>query len=81
MNKIIKGKCVSLSSEGKGIIKIDKDVIFVDSLLLGEEAEVEITYSRSGISYGKIKKLLSLPHLLHILGKVLKMLSLILLKI
>lgn len=58
-NKIIKGKCVSLSSEGKGIIKIDKEIIFVDSLLLGEEAEVEITYSRAGISYGKIKKLLS----------------------
>lgn len=59
MNKIVKGKCVSLSSEGKGIIKIDKDVIFVDSLLLGEEAEVEITYSRAGVRYGHIKKLLS----------------------
>ena len=59
MNKIITGKCVSLSSEGKGIIKLDKEVIFVDSLLLGEEAEVEITYSRAGVSYGVIKKLLS----------------------
>lgn len=60
MDKIVVGKCVSLSSEGKGIIKIGKDVIFIDSLLLGEEAEVEILYSRNKIYYGKIKKLLSL---------------------
>ena len=59
MNKIIKGKCVDISSEGKGVVKLDKDVIFVDSLLLEEEAEIEITYSRAGVSYGKIKKLLS----------------------
>lgn len=57
--KIITGKCVSLSSEGKGIIKIDKDIIFVDSLLLGEEADVEVLYKRSGVLYGKIKKLRS----------------------
>lgn len=57
MNRIIRGTCVSLSSEGKGIIKIDKEVIFVDSLLLGEEADVEILYKSSGVLYGKIKKL------------------------
>ena len=56
---IIKGKCVDLSSEGKGIIKTVYGVIFVDSLLLGEEAEIEITYARKGVAYGKIVKLLS----------------------
>ena len=59
MKNIIKGKCVDISSEGKGVIKTVYGVIFVDSLLLGEEAEIEITYSRSGVSYGKIVKLLS----------------------
>ena len=56
---IIRGKCVDISSEGKGVIKTVYGVVFVDSLLLGEEAEVEITYAGKGVSYGQIKKLLS----------------------
>ena len=57
---IIRGKCVDISSEGKGVIKTVYGVVFVDSLLLGEEAEVEITYAGKGVSYGVIRKLLSL---------------------
>ena len=57
---IIKGKCVDLSSEGKGVIKTVYGVIFVDALLLGEEAEIEVTYARKGVAYGKIVKLLSI---------------------
>ena len=56
---IIRGKCVDLSSEGKGVIKTVYGVIFVDALLLGEEAEIEVTYSRKGVSYGKIKRLIT----------------------
>ena len=56
---IIRGKCVDISSEGKGVIKTVYGVVFVDSLLLGEEAEVEITYAGKGVSYGEIKKLLT----------------------
>ncbi len=56
---IIRGKCVDISSEGKGVIKTVYGVVFVDSLLLGEEAEIEITYAGKGVSYGVIKKLLS----------------------
>lgn len=56
---IIRGKCVDISSEGKGIIKTVYGVIFVDSLLLGEEAEIEVTYSRAGVSYGKVIRLIS----------------------
>ena len=56
---IIKGKCVDISSEGKGVIKTVYGVVFVDSLLLGEEAEIEITYAGKGVSYGVIKKLLT----------------------
>ena len=56
---IIKGKCVDISSEGKGVIKTVYGVIFVDSLLLGEEAEIEVTYQRKGVAFGKIVKLLT----------------------
>ena len=59
MKNIIKGKCVDISSEGKGVIKTVYGVIFVDSLLLGEEAEIEVTYARKGVAYGKIVKLLT----------------------
>ena len=59
MKNIIKGKCVDLSSEGKGVIKTVYGVIFVDALLLGEEAEIEVTYARKGVAYGKIVKLLT----------------------
>ena len=60
MGQIIKGKCVDISSEGKGVIKTVYGVIFVDALLLGEEAEIEVTYARKGVAYGKIKKLLKI---------------------
>ena len=56
---IIRGKCVDISSEGKGVIKTVYGVVFVDSLLLGEEAEVEITYAGKGVSYGVIKRLIT----------------------
>lgn len=62
MKNIIRGKCVDISSEGKGVIKTVYGVIFVDSLLLNEEAEIEITYARKGVAYGKIIKLLSLSN-------------------
>lgn len=57
---IIRGKCVGLSSEGKGIIKTVYGVIFVDALLLNEEAEIEVTYAKKGIAYGKIVKLITI---------------------
>ena len=58
--KIIRGKCVDISSEGKGVIKTVYGVVFVDSLLLGEEAEIEITYAGKGVSYGVIKRLITM---------------------
>ena len=59
MKNIIKGKCIDLSSEGKGVIKTVYGVIFVDALLLGEEAEIEVTYARKGVAYGKIVRLIT----------------------
>jgi len=58
-NNIITGKCVSISSEGKGVIKTVYGVIFVDGLLLDEEAEIEVIYARNGVSFGKIKRLIT----------------------
>ncbi len=48
---------MDLSSEGKGIIKKDDKIIFVDGLFIGEEAEIEVQYKRAQVYYGKIKKL------------------------
>ena len=60
MNKIIHGKCIDISSEGKGVIKSGKDIIFCDGLFPNEEDDVEILYQRAGVSFGKVKKLYSL---------------------
>lgn len=58
--EIIRGKCIDISSEGKGVIKNGYDIIFVDGLFPGEEADVSILYQRAGVSYGKVIKLYSL---------------------
>ena len=58
----IRSKCIDISSEGKGIVKANNMVIFVDGLLLGEEAEIEVMYSRAGVYYGRIKKLFNLSN-------------------
>ena len=60
MNRIIRGRCIDISSEGKGVIKNGKDIIFVDGLFPDEEADVEILYTRAGVCYGKVKKLYKL---------------------
>ena len=54
----IRGRCVDISSEGKGIIKFFNETIFVDALLLNEVAEVEILYRSKGIAFGKIVRLI-----------------------
>ena len=60
MQKIIKGKAVDLSSEGKGVVKYHNDIVFVDGLFPGEEADIEILYHRAGVYFGKVKKLYNL---------------------
>ena len=47
--------CVDLSSEGKGVVKNGKDVIFVDGLFPNEKADIEIQYHRAGAYFGKVK--------------------------
>ena len=60
MQKVIKGKAVDLSSEGKGVVKLGRDVVFVDGLFPNEEADIEIMYHRAGTYFGKVKKLYNL---------------------
>ena len=60
MKQIIRGVCTDISSEGLGIIKANWMIIFVNGLLLGEEADVEIQYKRAGVFYANIKKIYKL---------------------
>lgn len=53
----LSGKCVDISSEGKGIIKYNNKVIFVNGLFLDEEALIEVDYDRANVYYGHILKL------------------------
>ena len=57
MGRIVRGKCTDISSEGKGVAKIGKDIIFCDGLFPSEEADIEIIYQRAGVYFGKVKKL------------------------
>lgn len=56
----INGSCIDISSEGKGVIKNGKDIIFCDGVFPGEKADVEILYQRAGVYFGKVKKLYNL---------------------
>lgn len=60
MANIIRGKCIDISSEGKGVVKDGKRIYFVDGLFIGEEADIEVKYSRAGVYFGKVKKLYTL---------------------
>ena len=57
MGQIVRGKCLDISSEGKGVVKIGKYIYFVDGLFIGEEADIEVLYQRAGVYFGKVKKL------------------------
>lgn len=59
-NNLITATCVDISSEGKGVVKHGKDVIFCDGLFPGEKADIEIKYHRAGVSFGKVRKLYNL---------------------
>ena len=49
------GECIDLSSDGKGVVKYDSIVGFVDNFLPGEKAEIIITYLKKDIFFGKVK--------------------------
>lgn len=55
----VTGKCIDLSFEGKGVVKLSYGTVFVDGLFPGEEAEIEIQYKRAGSCFGKVYRLIS----------------------
>lgn len=55
----VRGKCVDLSFEGKGVVKLSYGTVFVDGLFPGEEAEIEIQYKKAGSYFGKVHRLIS----------------------
>ncbi len=46
------------SYEGKGVFKSERKTVFVDGLLPGEEAVIEVKYSRNGTLFGEVDKIL-----------------------
>ena len=55
--EVLKGTCVDLSFEGKGVFKAGSDVVFVEGMFPGEEGEVEAIYRRAGALFGEVKSL------------------------
>ena len=58
MDKKVIATCIDYTHDGKGVVKIDKMPIFVDNLLIGEEAEILITKKNKSYYLGKVSKLL-----------------------
>ena len=59
MGNIVKVRCVDFTFDGQGLAKDDKGrAYFVPSLLIDEEAEVEVLYRKKDFDVAKIKKIL-----------------------
>ena len=56
---VVRVKCVDFTFDGQGLAKYLNRVIFVPSLLIGEEAEVEILYRKKDYDIGKITKIIT----------------------
>ena len=58
MNKLqVSMDCYDLSFDGKGVVSYNKKIGFVDNLLPGERAIVEITYEKKDTFFGKVVSL------------------------
>ena len=54
MDKKIIGTCMDYTYDGKGIVKKDKLVVFVDNVIKGEKVEVEIIHSSKNQTLGRL---------------------------
>ena len=59
MEKKFTGKCVDYTYDGKGIVKNEGKVIFVDGILKDEIGEIEILHESNNQTLGKLVKLVS----------------------
>lgn len=58
MDEVVIGKCIDYTFDGKGIVKIDNEVIFVPYLLMEEEAKIRIVKKEKSYYLGEIEELL-----------------------
>lgn len=58
-NDIVRGRCISHTYDGLGVVKVDNIPIFVKGLIIDEEAEIRIINMKKSFGYGKLEKLIS----------------------
>ncbi len=58
MEKKIIGICVDYTFDGKGIVKKDNKVVFVDGVVKNEKVEVEIVYESKNQTLGKLIRII-----------------------
>ena len=58
MNKKIIGTCFDYTYDGKGIVKKDNKVVFVDGVIKGEEVEIDIIYESKNQTLGNLTKII-----------------------
>lgn len=59
MKRRVTGTCIDYTHDGKGVLKIEGIPLFVENVIVGEEAEVLITKREKGYNLGRLIKLLS----------------------
>lgn len=59
MEKRVVGMCYDYAHDGRGVVKVEKMPIFVEGLLKGEKAELEIIKQEKGYFLGKVMKRLN----------------------
>ena len=53
-NKQVTVNCYDLTFDGKGVVKYQDKIGFIDNLLPEEEALIEITYEKKDSFFGKV---------------------------
>ncbi len=51
---VITGECIDLTYEGLGVVKANNFVVFVENLLIGEVADIEIYKTKKKFAFGRV---------------------------
>ena len=57
IGNVISGECSRLSHEGKGVISLGKEVLYVEGAFPGDKGDFRVSYRRNGQWFGTIEKL------------------------
>ena len=60
INEKYQGECVDLNHQGVGVVKIEGFPVFVESMLVGETAQIKIQKVEKSYAYGVVTKFLQL---------------------